>query len=110
MYETVIVYEPNLDDGQLEAAIAKVEGTVKAHQGTILKKENWGKRKLAYEIKKHNYGHYHLLIHDGDQELVRDLERQFKIDESILRHLCVKKDKFAPDGEAKFVDDSVAAE
>lgn len=97
-YETVLVYNPDLEDAALEAEISKVRELVESSKGSIDKKDIWGKRELSYEIQNRTYGHYVLLEFTGEASLVGDLERQLKLSEPVLRHLVVKKDRFAPDG------------
>ena len=98
-YETVIVYDAALDEGAVNKELSKVEEIIKAHDGSIKKKTVAGRKKLAYPINHKEFGVYVLLVHDGDNKIGADLERQFQINESVLRHLVVKKDKYAPDGE-----------
>jgi small subunit ribosomal protein S6 len=96
-YEAVIVYDSSLDEQALNAQIQKVEKLIKDHGGAIEQQEIWGRRQLAFKIKKKDSGLYVLLVFNGDTTTISDMERQLKINESVLRHLLVLKDKFAPD-------------
>jgi len=96
-YENVVVFSPDLDEAGIDAQIEKINGIVQAHGGTILKNDKWGRRELAYKIAKKNHGFYVVLVIDGDNSMVADLERQYHINESVLRYLIVLKDKDAPD-------------
>ena len=98
-YETVIVYDAALDEGAVNKELSKVEDIIKAHGGVIQKKTIAGRKKLAYPIRHREFGVYVLLVHDGGAKIGADLERQFQINESVLRHLVVKRDKYAPEGE-----------
>jgi len=96
-YEAVIVYDSDLTDDAVKSELAKVESLVKAHAGSVERTDLWGRRRLAYKISKKEYGIYVVLVISGDNKLVSDLDRQLKINETVLRHLMVVKDKFAPD-------------
>jgi len=96
-YETVIIYNSDLDEQGLNAQIEKVEALVAQHGGTVEKKDIWGRRELAYKISKKSHGSYVVLVFSGDKDVVATLDRQLKINESVLRHIIVDKDKFAPD-------------
>lgn len=96
-YELVIVYDSDLNEEQVKEELKKVEETIMAHKGTVIKTDLWGRRQLAYQINKKGYGFYVVLVIQGDNQMVADLERQLRINEQVLRSLCVKKDQFAPD-------------
>ena len=109
-YETVIVYDAALDEATVNKELSKVEDIIKAHGGVIKKKAIAGRKKLAYRIKHKEFGVYVLLVHDGDNKVGADLERQFQINEVVLRHLVVKKDKYAPDGDLVLEEGSIEIE
>jgi len=104
-YEVVIIFNPDLNDTDVTEQIGKIEGIIKAHQGAVLKQDVWGRRQLAYRLKKKEHGYYVLLIITGDNQLVADLDRQLRINEKVLRHLIVKKDKYAPDSTPRLMRD-----
>jgi small subunit ribosomal protein S6 len=96
-YEAVVIFLSELDEKGVDAQIEKIEGIVTSHTGSVDQKEIWGRRELAYKISKKTHGIYVLFVFTGDMSLVADLDRQLKINESVLRHMIVKKDEFAPD-------------
>lgn len=96
-YETVIIFNSDLDEDAVNDQLTKVEGTIAAHSGAVESKVIWGRRELAYKISKKTHGVYVVLVFNGDRTVVTDLDRQLKINESVLRHIIVDKDKFAPD-------------
>lgn len=61
--------------------------------GKLIKKEYWGLRSLAYEVKKNKKGHYIMLAIDAPSTTVKELERQFKISEDVLKYLTIKVEK-----------------
>lgn len=89
-YETVLVIRPDLDDAATYATIEKFEGVIADQGGHMLIRDDWGKRKLAYPINRHLKGHYALLEHLAPAELIDELERLVRIDDSVLRFLTVK--------------------
>ena len=100
-YEAMVVYNSDLSDDQLKAEISKIETTVRAHQGNVTNVDTWGKRPLAYKINNKDFGIYVLILLEGDNTMITDLQRQLKINEQALRHIFVTKDKFAPDFTAR---------
>ena len=96
-YEAVLVFRGELDEAAVNGQIDRVDGIVKSHGGEVKRRDIWGRRQLAYRIGKRESGVYSLLVFDGDNSLVSDLERQLKINEAVLRHSIVRKNKFAPD-------------
>lgn len=96
-YESVIVFHPTLEEPALNAEISKIEDVIKSHAGSITKQDIWGKRQLAYKISKQEYGNYVCLVYEAKTSIVTELDRYLRINESVLRFLNVKKDKFAPD-------------
>lgn len=97
LYEGVIVYDSALSDSDVAAQLDKVEAIITGHSGQVTKRDVWGRRQLAYKIKKKEFGIYTFLVFSGASSLVADLRRQLRINDSVVRFLVVKKDKFAPD-------------
>jgi small subunit ribosomal protein S6 len=96
-YEAVVIFLSELDEAGVDTQIEKIEATITSHSGSLEQKEIWGRRELAYKIAKKTHGIYVLFVFTGDMSLVADLDRQLKINESVLRHMIVNKDEFAPD-------------
>ncbi len=96
-YEIVIVVDPDQNEEGVQAMIAKVEGIVGQHEGSVERIDNWGRRQLAYPINKKEYGTYVVLIATGNSNLVSEINRQLRIVDELLRFLVVHKDKYAPD-------------
>lgn len=91
-YETVIIAPADLPDDEIIGLMDRYKGIITNHKGLVMKIEKWGKRKLAYEIKKHNRGFYMLIDFAGQSAVVAELERNLKIDDKILKFMTVKKD------------------
>jgi len=91
-YETIYIANPNLEDEALKEVAAKFSDIVEKEKGSIVKIDDWGKRKLAYEVKRFDKGHYVLLDFCGFPEAVTELERNLKLDDRILKFLTVRID------------------
>ena len=89
-YETIYIANPNLEDDALKEVVAKFSGIIEKKKGSIVKIDDWGKRKLAYEVKRFDKGHYVLLDFCGFPDAVTELERNLKLDDRILKYLTVK--------------------
>lgn len=90
-YETIIIVNSNLDEAAIKATIEKFT-TLIAEHGTVQSTEEWGKRKLAYPIKKMNEGYYTLINFSSAPDFIAELERIYKITDEVIKHIVVKKD------------------
>jgi small subunit ribosomal protein S6 len=91
-YETLFIVQVDLPDDELNSLIERYGTIVTAFKGNIVKIEKWGKRKLAYEIKKQTNGFYVLIDFVGKRTVIEELERNFKIDDKILKFMTIMKD------------------
>ncbi len=89
-YELVFVVRPDVADEDLEVIKDRTTRIIEEREGKLLEVEDWGKRRLAYDIRKYSKGHYLLFRYLGGTEAVNEVERTFRIDESILRFLHIK--------------------
>lgn len=92
-YEITFIVHPDLDAEAFKTLTEQVQGWVSKAGGTLEKTDVWGKRKLAYPIKKQSEGQYVLLHADLDPATCAELERQFRLQESIMRFLIVAVDE-----------------
>jgi small subunit ribosomal protein S6 len=86
----MIVIRPDLDDAITTGIVEKLEGVVTDKHGTILLRDDWGKRKLNYPIAKQQKGHYVMINYLVGPDVILELERRIRIDDNILRVLTVK--------------------
>lgn len=100
IYETTFVIDAQLKPLEIEETLKKVTNFITNHGGEIIKIEEWGKRRLAYEINKKLYGHYVHIRFTGPGQLIGLLEREYRLMESMLRYLTIKLDKLALKAEA----------
>ena len=94
-YETAFILTPVLSEQQMKEAVDKFENLLKENGGTILNREEWGLKKMAYSIKGKTTGFYALLQFDVEPEVVATLETAYRRDERVLRFLTFRLDKYA---------------
>lgn len=92
-YETIFILHPSLDEEAVKANVEKIKGVIEDGGGSIDNVNLWGKRKLAYEIAKVNEGYYTLINFSAEPELPKELDRIFRITDSVIRHIIVKSEK-----------------
>ena len=91
-YELIYIAPPESTEEVLAGLHQLVADTVERFGGAIERTENWGRRKLAYEIGRHREGAYVLEVINGPAELVTELERRLRVNEHVVRHLVVRVD------------------
>jgi len=89
-YETIYILRPDITNEVIGQVNVKVRGVVEAGGGTLLKVENWGKRKLAYEVQKQMKGIYLFFSYLGTAGLVEEVERNLRLTDSVIRYYSVK--------------------
>jgi len=89
-YELVYIVSPELDEEKYAAIIEKFSTVITDNGGEILKADKWGKRRLAYEIKKKTEGFYVLVNYQGETVVTDELDRLMKINEGILKHMIIR--------------------
>jgi small subunit ribosomal protein S6 len=91
-YEIIFIADPNLSEPDVETLTTTVKGYVEKEGGKIEKSENWGKKRLAYEVRRHREGYYILLTVQGSAALVKEVERRIRVTDGIIRHISVRVD------------------
>jgi small subunit ribosomal protein S6 len=92
-YELLYIVSPDATDQQVSEVHDEVQAIVTRLDGIIDKSDNWGRRKLAYEIKRHKDGIYVLETITGSAELMKELDRRLKVRDFVVRHLIVRIDE-----------------
>ena len=100
-YESVIIINAALEDDQVEATISRMQETITTHGGELIEVDKWGRKRLAYPIKKAKSGYYVVFRFSATTDLVATLERNYRLDENIIRYLTIQLDKFALEAIAK---------
>ncbi|MCG8516144.1 MAG: 30S ribosomal protein S6 [Halanaerobiales bacterium] len=88
-YEATYILKPDMEQEARESLTERIKGIITDHNGEILEVDDWGSRKLAYEIKDYKNGYYTIITFKGDASLVNELERNFKIIDDVLRYLVI---------------------
>jgi small subunit ribosomal protein S6 len=88
-YETVFILDPNLDETQVKDEIGKIQDLISSLQGEVVGVEPAGKRKLTYEIKGNKEGYYTLITFKCEPSSIAEIERSYKLNENVLRHVIV---------------------
>ena len=92
-YELVYVVSPDVSDDQVNERHGQIDAIVQRMGGRIERTDNWGRRKLAYEIGRHKEGTYVLEVIEGNGELMKEIDRRLKVIDSVIRHLVVRVDE-----------------
>ena len=92
-YELVYVVSPDATEDQVTDLHKQVEVITQRFTGQIEKTENWGRRRLAYEIGRHKEGTYVLEVINGSGDLLKEIDRRLKVSDLVIRHLVVRVDE-----------------
>jgi len=91
-YELALVVNAKIEDEERVATLEEVKDIITRFGGTVTNVEDWGKRKLAYEIQKMKEGYYYFIQFEADSTVPIEVEQRVRIMEKVIRYLCVKKD------------------
>jgi len=101
-YESIFIIRPDAGESDISEIIGKVDATIANDAGSVIKTDRWGLRKLAYLIKKESQGYYVYIDYAGLPATVKEMERNFKIDDRILKFMTVKlADSCSPEDIAR---------
>jgi small subunit ribosomal protein S6 len=91
-YELTVVVNAKLEDEERAAAVEKVKEYVTRFGGTVVNVDEWGKKRLAYEIQKMKEAYYYFVQFEAEADVPAEIEAKLRIQENILRFLCVKQE------------------
>ena len=91
-YELALVLNAKVEDDVRTATLEKVKGLVERFNGTITNVDEWGKKRLAYEIQKMKEGFYYFIQFESDSNCPNEVESHVRIMEPVIRYLCVRQD------------------
>ena len=103
-YETSFIVQPEISDEGSEAIRVKLDGILENGSATRLMCEDLGKRKLAYEIRRFQKGHFYILSYLDEGKVVPDLERTLRLEESVLRFMTIQVSEGVADVEARLAE------
>ena len=89
-YESMVIMKSTLTEEEGNAALGKIKEMIEKIGGTVLQSENWGKRRLAYEVQGEKKGMYLLFRFRADGKVISPLEHQYRLDETILKFITVR--------------------
>lgn len=89
-YETLYIMNPDLTDDECRDVVSKFNNLVEKENGVVTKVEEWGKRTLAYEVKKFDKGYYVLLQYCGEPDIIEQLKREIGLDDRVLKYQTIK--------------------
>jgi small subunit ribosomal protein S6 len=89
-YETMFIVKPTLSEEEIVAQIETVKGNIEKNSGEIVATDDMGTRPLAYEIQKNKRGYYYVMYFKAPSESILELERNYRINENILRFVFIK--------------------
>ncbi|MBN1827322.1 MAG: 30S ribosomal protein S6 [Candidatus Eisenbacteria bacterium] len=108
IYESMVVYGGRLEGQEIEEQISKFQKAIETGKGEIHSIERMGKRHLAYEIMRNQDGYYTVFHFQAEPKLIAPLQRSLRLNESVLRHIVLRKDKF-PEGPTVAVEEVATA-
>lgn len=91
-YELAVVVNAKIEDDARTATIEKVKELIARFGGNVTDVDEWGKKRLAYEIQKMKEGFYYFIQFDGDSTTPNELESRIRIMEPVIRYLCVRQE------------------
>ena len=91
-YELAVVVSAKIEDDERAATIEKVKAYIERFGGTITNVDEWGKKRLAYEIQKMKEGYYFFIQFDADATVPAEVEKRVRIMDNVIRFLCVRRD------------------
>jgi small subunit ribosomal protein S6 len=96
LYESIFIVRPSLSDEDISKITEKIKGVLEKAGATLLKLENWGKKKLAYEVKRERKGTFVYLHFRSKGDVVGELERSYRLEDSVLKFLTVRFEQQPP--------------
>jgi small subunit ribosomal protein S6 len=104
LYESIFIVRPSLPDEDATKLIDKMKGVLEKTGASLLKLENWGKKKLAYEVRRERKGVFVYLYFKSDGTVIEELERSYRLEDGIIKFLTVRLEHEPPQkpvGEVK---------
>ena len=89
-YQSVLILKPDLDEAQVEQSTEKITAIINKFEGAILKLDNWGKKRLAYRVKKNKFGYYLNIYHTCEEANLPALEKEYQLYDLIIKYLVIR--------------------
>ena len=91
-YELALVVSAKVEDEVRDAVVEKAKSYIARYNGNVTEVEEWGKKKLAYDIQKMSDGFYYFIQFEADATAPAEIERHVRIMENVIRYLCVRQE------------------
>ena len=91
-YELTVIVTTKIEDEARAAVIEKVKDIITRFGGTVTDVDEWGKKRLAYEIQKMKEGYYYFITFESNSDCPNELEQRIRIMENVIRYLCIRQD------------------
>jgi len=91
-YQSVLILKPDLDETQVDESLEKITDLIKNHGGACLKVDKWGKKRLAYKVKKNRFGYYLNIYHTCENDQLSSLEAKYKLYDAIIKFMVLRLD------------------
>lgn len=92
-YESIFILKPDVREEEIETNLDKVKEFITNKGGVINRIEKWGKKRLAYQVKKQRYGNYIFVVFEGRPNLIPELEKNYKLNEDIVKYITIKQER-----------------
>ena len=92
-YQSVLILKPDFDEAQVGECLEKITDLIKSHGGECLKVDKWGKKRLAYKVKKNRFGYYLNIYHTCENEQAPSLEAKYKLYDAIIKFMVLRLDE-----------------
>jgi len=93
IYETIFILDSLMPPKEIDASIERFSSIITSNGGKVRKVDKWGKRRLAYEIEKKQYGFYGSIEFEGEGNIPKELESEYNFNDKVLRYLTYRYDK-----------------
>ena len=92
-YELAVIVSAKIEDDERAATIEKVKAYIERFGGTVTNVDEWGKKRLAYDIQKMKEAFYYFIQFDAEASVPYEVENSIRIMENVIRYLCVRQDE-----------------
>ena len=89
-YQSILILKPDLEEAQVDQSVEKITSILQKFGGSILKLDRWGKKRLAYRVKKNKFGYYLNIYHTCEPGKVPELEREYQLYDQVIKYLVIR--------------------
>jgi len=89
-YQSVLILKPDLEEAQVDQSVEKITSILQKFGGSIIKLDKWGKKRLAYRVKKNKFGYYLNIYHTCEPGKVPDLEGEYQLYDQVIKYLVIR--------------------